>query len=237
MAITFDNSSQQTFTGTPASGTLSHTIGESPNRMLFVFIMLSSATPSDPTVTYNSVSMTLDRSYAGTNAVKKLFLFYVAAPARGAHNIVATQGTTKAATMWVCGLSYGGVAQTTPLYVYNEVETNSTTVTTTYTATGSTGWGLVAAGSGAVLSVSSGYTKRKPATSTNSIFGDTNAAISGSHSDVTTQGLGLYAIQMSAGFSAAASEVKTVNGLAVASVKTTNGLAIASARTINGVSL
>ncbi len=89
MAIAFDSASSG---GTVASNTLtfSHTCSGS-NRILFVGIEGDGSSDTLTSVTYNGVAMTrIDSISAASTANRYLYLYYLIAPATGAHNVVAT---------------------------------------------------------------------------------------------------------------------------------------------------
>ena len=107
MAIALDTAvSQRVSSGT---NTVPMTIGASANYLVVHVVVLSGTV----SVTWNGVSMT-QVGVTATSAANgyKSYSYYLAAPATGTHNIVATQsGST---TLYVMGISYSGVAQTAP---------------------------------------------------------------------------------------------------------------------------
>lgn len=98
MAIAIDASSQgQGAIGTTV--TIAHTC-TGTNLILVVIVTVQSG--ANPTVTYNSVSMTLQRSRISNPAI---YVFTLAAPATGTNNIVVTKADSVHCTVGALSLS------------------------------------------------------------------------------------------------------------------------------------
>jgi len=104
MAIAFDAASGRSSSAAPTL-TIAHTCSSGLNRILFVSCSASGSNTITG-VTYNSVAMT----QVATVAVGTInsYLFSLANPASGTNNIVVT-GT--GGTLYGCGVSYTGAAQ------------------------------------------------------------------------------------------------------------------------------
>ena len=173
-------------------------------------------------------------------------LYYLLAPATGAHNIVMTASTTASATIddfYIQGSSYTGVDQTTGVDAYGS----------------GSGWGATATASVTTVAdncvvVDSMLHYANPASTKGAsqtlLSTDTSNTSAGS-SYLTTAKTPAGSVSMTwtwtgnndwshcaASFKPAgapSSSVKTINGLAVASVKLVRGLAIASVKSTNGL--
>jgi hypothetical protein len=111
MAIAFDAAATSSALGA-SSLTYSHTCTGS-NLILWVSAGVNSADASDHVtgVTYNGVAMT--RAVASINAVANedpVYLYYLVAPATGAHNVVVSLNASK--DVYSVASSYTGAAQT-----------------------------------------------------------------------------------------------------------------------------
>jgi len=89
--------------------TVSHTTA-GDDRLLVVAVTIDDLTITVSAITYNGVAMTLADSYTG---LKKIYLYYLVAPALGANNIVVTLSSTP--DFGLMAVSYTGVNQTSPL--------------------------------------------------------------------------------------------------------------------------
>ncbi len=126
MAIAFDATCSLNFTASGTSLSTSFTVGAGANRLLVVEAMIGSASDILTGVTFNSIAMTRIGISAATTDNQRVALYYLVAPASGAHNIVIS---TSGATRIDCrALSYTGVDQTNTL---NEFSSNTATGTIT----------------------------------------------------------------------------------------------------------
>lgn len=126
-AVTIDASSASSET-TAASLTFSHTMSSGTNGLLIVAASVqTSGGATLNTVTFNGVSMTKYNEITIASTYFKLSLWYLIAPASGAHNVVATASTT--VEIWAAAQSFTGVDQTTPLgtIVTNTLDSGQTT--------------------------------------------------------------------------------------------------------------
>lgn len=118
--------------------TLSHTTAGS-NRALYIALSFNDADIDGTTVKYNGVTMT-----AVETGHARLRMYYLVAPATGAHNVVASTvglGNTDGA---VAAMSFTGVDQTTP---HDGLQTDAVgTTTISMTVTSETGNKVVGAG-------------------------------------------------------------------------------------------
>lgn len=127
MAIAYD-----TYSGVLGSGssvTLSHTCTGS-DRFLAVSVMISNAR-SVTSVTYAGVAMTFKVKTELGSGKQEVHVYYLANPASGANNIVATIDSSS--FLYLKDTSYTGVDQTTPTGSsgWNSGATPSLTFTTT----------------------------------------------------------------------------------------------------------
>lgn len=114
MTIAFDAASYQSTSGA-TSLTISHTVGAGTDRALVVAVECPNSTDylSTATVTWNGTSMGSPRvSNAGTGSLH-MYVWVLANPASGTHNIVVTPSAS--AYMDVVASSWTGVDQTTPV--------------------------------------------------------------------------------------------------------------------------
>lgn len=202
----------------------------------------ASASQTISGITYNGVAMT----QAVASADNKTKIFYLASPATGSNNVVVTASTT--ANILASVVSMTGVAAASflgntgtdsaasganPTYAFTTGTDNSVFIDmqvcgtnanggAQITATG-TGHTKVRSGQQNDLSRMGGYTETTTAGSYTIgwAFAGANDSYSGVNAEFKP--------------AAAASSIKTVDGLAKASVKTVDGLAIASVKTINGL--
>lgn len=189
MAIAFDTSTDGGQTGsTPTSKTYAHVTGSLTDGALYVSVHTlgtNGDTASQPSLTYNSVSMTFGDAIANGSS-GKTWIFYLASPSSGSNNVVITQGATKAEFVSSEAASYQGVDSANMFVDSDTAAVNATTITTTITPSGSDYWFGVSGSSQRDLTVNGGtYTARQPGTAGNRIYGDSNGTISGSTSAVT----------------------------------------------------
>ena len=231
MAIAFDASTDGG-TATATSFTWSHT-NTGSNLILFVGL-LSQADPGLITgITYAAAAMDAVNEIV-PQANETIYLFLKMAPASGANNVVASASSS--VTMYGDSTSYTGAAQTDqPDAQFAETEVTATK-TTSVTTIADNCWLTGFARNGA-MAAGTATTMRAGINNTVGAM-DSNGAKSpaGSYSLQTTQ-TSASTGHCIASFApaAAATAIKTVNGLAVASVKTVEGLAIASVKTFNGL--
>lgn len=106
-AIAFDTFTAGTLVNPGSSVTISHTVSASADPILFGGGIVRTNTISG--MTYNSVSMTaIGSAVQGVN--DKIYLFYLVAPASGAHNLVISQ--TGSSVINGNAISYIGAKQT-----------------------------------------------------------------------------------------------------------------------------
>lgn len=112
--VTFDNKTTNNSSVTSSGGVVSYsfTVGSGSNRALVLFINVGSAsgTVPTPTVTYNSVSMTLSDTQTVSSS-QKLFTFTLLNPASGANTLAITLSAS-AQTNYVssAAMSYANVS-------------------------------------------------------------------------------------------------------------------------------
>ncbi len=128
MAVDFDATSQGSVNGA-TSLTISHTVGSSSNRALYVFVNAYNTTDlmASGTVTYGGVSLTAIGTVETGNGSNFLRVFRLLAPASGTANVVITPSAS--AFMHAYCVSLSDVDQTTP---------EGTVVTSPATGAGST---------------------------------------------------------------------------------------------------
>jgi len=243
MAIAYDNYLGYQSPGTPSSVTQSFTTSGS-NRALLVGIHIEDVSDTISGVTYAGVSMTEvpigNTSFAGGGGrTERIYLYYLAAPASGANDIVASATGTISNAFDLYAISYTGVNQTTPV---DDSEKNSTTGTTvspspapTSTVSGDWAVSFVRSNAGSITN-GTNYTGRGADTSIE--MGDSNASVGGAGSITVSAGAPSGSIMIITALimeSGASSSIKTFDGLAYASTKTVNGLAIASVKTWAGL--
>lgn len=113
MAIALDAASSSSGTGT--SLTWSHTTGSGSDRVLWVAVNINLGGDGDPVtgVTYNGVAMTqiVKRTTGGGGGAgcNPAYLYYLAAPASGTHDIVVSCGSSQ--PIYGTGVSYTGASQ------------------------------------------------------------------------------------------------------------------------------
>jgi len=178
-AIAFDAETQGSAGGTGAL-TLSHTItGADP----FLVGVVQTDDVSSFTATWNGTSMTQIES-ASDGAGNEIYMFYLAAPSTGTHDLVYTKTGSGSARGFA--LSYTGVDQSTPLdaHTFHSAGTGSTH-TSTITVVGANTWlvGGVASDGGAP-SAGTGTTQR-----------GTNVGFSGVADSNGTVGTGSQALE------------------------------------------
>ena len=110
MAIAYDTGVAGTNSGVGTTLTLSHTCTGSNLLLLFWLWKNNAATDTMTGVTYNGVAMTQSTNVKYSTANERLYLYYLAAPATGTHDIVATDGVTS--ELWCASASYTGAKQT-----------------------------------------------------------------------------------------------------------------------------
>ncbi len=241
MAIAFDAAAFPSDASGASSATFSQTCTGS-NRALAVGAYINDLTDTISGVTYNGVAMTQITAGSpnipgGGGRTARSYLFYLAAPATGANNVVVTATGTISSGFQCMAESYTGVDQTTPQNTSAQTSALvASTVTVTPTTTVDDCWAVsfVRNDAGSVTS-STNYTARN----TDSIsYGDSNGSVGAAGAKTVTAGgpTGNFLI-VSVLFAptAPATSVKTYFGLATASVKTTDGLAIASRKTWEGL--
>lgn len=164
MAIAFDAATNDSFTvGT--SHTFSHTVTGS-NPVLLVGVQGDNSTGADTGitgVTYNGVAMTLvDVVWRGVGK-RACYLWRLAGPATGAHNVVISASSS----VFIQGysVSYTGVDQTTPIDSHNTTSGSSgTSLTASTTVVAANCWlvmfGQVDAGAQGQPTAGTGTTRR-----------------------------------------------------------------------------
>lgn len=125
MAIAYETSlapATVTFPSAGGSQTVSFNAGSGANRVLIVAVAYRDRTAGLTGVTYNGVSMTSAGAVAtGGDETCALHLWYLAGPASGANDIVATMSASGSgdATGQISAWVANGVDQTTPVSGYN----------------------------------------------------------------------------------------------------------------------
>lgn len=180
MAITFDNSASGSSSGTTT--TVALTIANQANRILIVSAV-DFGGDTITGVTYNGVSMTQINKQVLSSG-DAIYLFYLAAPATGNNDIVASRSVATS-TFKVAGASYYGAAQTGIPDASNTNSSASTTsITTSVTTVADNSWTISSSASSRILSPSTGVTQRE--NQTDLAFGDSNGAITPPGSDSHT---------------------------------------------------
>ncbi len=177
MAIAFDAVSGFQQVGAPATSiTLAHTIGAGSNMMLVVGICETSGSSDTvlSSVTYNGVAMTrFPNGFAAKNA--RVWMYYLANPASGTHNIVATFNASLVPS--VGGISYSGVSAIPDGGANNTSGPGASSVTVNLTTTADNCWTVgLAHADGASPSYTSGVTARGTLSNDNNKLADSNAA-------------------------------------------------------------
>lgn len=120
MALTLDTSTTTTFTNA-TSATWSHTIGTSKSRVgLFVAVAnrddaSNGIPPQSYSATYNSVAMTKAGEVLGDTGDISVAMFYMVAPASGAHNVAVSWSGSYPGLGACYAISYYGVDQGSPI--------------------------------------------------------------------------------------------------------------------------
>lgn len=171
MAIAFDAVT------TSSSTTFSHTVGAGSNRILWVGATLGTSTITG--VTYNGVAMTLSSSVASGSYTN--YLFWLVAPASGAHNVVFTNSGGGFFQNWAA--SYTGASQTgvpEGTQQANQASSNTTgavNITTTHNNCWMVGHGFEDTNGGGDLSQNGGNLALRTTNDFVACF-DSNAALS-----------------------------------------------------------
>lgn len=140
MAIATDATSFHAQTSS-ATNTVSHTCTGS-NLILFAGFVGAVGADNLTTITYNSVAMTLINKVL-TPTDRYVYLYYLASPATGAHNLVATMSGSTDFTE-IFGSSYTGANQTRiPDSNTTNTASSATAITTTLTTVASSCWTIV----------------------------------------------------------------------------------------------
>lgn len=173
VAIAFDNSltTTQSLTGTSLS--YSYTVGSGTNRLLLVGVTAALVTP---TVTYNSVSMTLVASQVYNFGGQSGYLYALVAPATGSNTVLITVGTSTAIVS--TAVSYTGVNQsTTPDASSTSFSNSASSVTQTLTTVANNCWTILfVRTSGGTIAAGTSTTLRNSGTTVIN-FLDSNAPI------------------------------------------------------------
>lgn len=137
MAIALDATSGVTYVATGTSASLSHTCSGS-DRVLFVGVVGQITTDIITSVTYNGVAMTLvDKILCPSD--RYIYLYYLIAPATGAHNITVTASSST--DLAFGGVSYTGADQTSPIDGSGKSTASTTTsITSTITTAVNNDW-------------------------------------------------------------------------------------------------
>lgn len=93
-ALAIDADSSEGSTGAVTSLTWSHTVASGVDRCLIVCCAVKHETTAMTGITYNGVAMTQYARNPRSTVALALEMFYLAAPATGTHNIVATPGAS-----------------------------------------------------------------------------------------------------------------------------------------------
>lgn len=244
MAIAFDASSKGISLTDVTSLTLAHTC-TGANLTLCVVVGIGGNANTCTGVTYNGVAMTLGKSINASNL--QCYIYYLANPATGANNIVASFSDLTSPVV-VSGISLTGTNVTSPLGASTSASgTNTlsdfTKVIATSYASSIIVTGFMTAGSAggdAVTAIGTNQTLRQNYTTTNPNFGDSTqtTTTAGNYTNgysYPTPGAYAYSLIEIRQTSLGPANLKTINGLAEASIKTVNGLASASVKTFNGL--
>lgn len=120
--------------------TVSHTVAASTSGILFACIFIENTSGITGTPTYNGDNMTLIDTYQ--TASEGVFLYYIANPDSGTHDISVTRASTSN-KMDVIGVSYTGVTLTSPIDQSNK-STSDTDLTFDVTTTAANEWAILA---------------------------------------------------------------------------------------------
>lgn len=176
MAIGLD-----THLASDAGGTTSMTLSYTctgTNLLLIVGVNANSTTDVITGVTYNAIAMTRANALINT-AQGSTFIYYLVAPATGAHNIVVSASSATLGS--IRATSYTGVGQTgfpDAQKTASQTGSTSSTFSTTITTVANNSWiYAIAASDHGVLSAGTNLTLRDGGTATNLADFDTNGAI------------------------------------------------------------
>lgn len=206
-AIAFDASAKLGTGWTNETGnstvTLSHTNGSGSNRYLLVYTKLYHPGNGDyvSAVTYAGVSMTRFKLQGRSDTSDEAITgWYLANPATGTNNIVATLGGTDLQYFSMESASYTGVAQTAPEASNSGSEApGSTSYSLSVTTLTDNAWlvGYAFAGSGGVISAGTNTTFRS-ATSDDAHALDSNSdqTPTGSKSMAFSAGANMYPLMI-----------------------------------------
>lgn len=186
-AIAFDATSSAAFVNS-TSVTWSHTCTGS-DLILFAGPYQNNVTDTLTGVTYAAAAMTfVNVAVATVPAQGHQYIYYKAAPATGANNIVATSSLSTA--MAGISSSYSGVHQSSPIDSNNSNFTSPTTSISTTVTVVATSWILVIGRSdnGGESNDTAGYSTRLDSTATNTILFDSNALVATGANVVTMGG-------------------------------------------------
>ncbi len=154
-AIAFDNASSAQSADGASSLTFAHTVNSNANGVLFVGIGYYDSTITVASVTYGGAGLTFIRRDASVAAAGiKNEIWYLKAPATGAHNVVVTMTGALGAQVHINagGISVTGVDQSNPLAAHNGA--GSTTIGTVASVTVTTAvdgcWVLESTSSGLI---------------------------------------------------------------------------------------
>lgn len=192
-AIAYDTSFSDTQVNKVSSRTYSFTGGSGSDRLLLVWVGTYCCGASDTltSVTYNGVAMT--RAEFTTDTIdNRSYLYYLAAPATGANNVVIT--LSAAHEIYSMAWSYTGVDQTTPIDSHASLgqSTNNTSITQSTTVVASDAWVVAAADSNAnTINYSTGLNASRAAYPSGGYWraADTDGTVSPGSYSVTFTGL------------------------------------------------
>lgn len=238
MAIALD-AARNMASGSGSSLTYAHTC-TGDDRILFVFVETAEPTTDYVTsVTYNSVAMTRINTVTFTNGGSaRVYLYYLIAPSTGSNNVVITSSSS-IALIRGNAVSYTGASQTGQPDGNNTASGSGSSGTIAITTTADNCWMVFGqANNAAEPTAGSNATRR--GTSGGGGFGyfDSNGAITPAALFTMGwavgggNGFGVCAASFSPA-TAAATTIKTVDGVTRANVKTRSGVASASIKTIN----
>lgn len=115
--ISFDATSNSTYQAASGSYNWSHTVGTGNNQILVVSVGLLSVANSVTGITYNSVALTKLRADVSVSGTVRTEIWYLVAPAAGAHSVAVTLNT--ASVSGSVASSYNNVDQTSPVDAQN----------------------------------------------------------------------------------------------------------------------
>lgn len=197
MAVVYDTSTESDSGATSVSTlTFSHTTTTNSNRVIFVAVYYPAPIASYVTaVTYNGVSLTkIDSAQAnpGVGTGRAVDLWYLIAPATGAHNVVITTSSANSNLIGVA-TTFSGVSQTTAIGT-SAKNTSTSATSLAATTTGSTSNDIVLGvghtRSSGTSGVGAGQTKQYTFTiqSNETFFGSTQAGASSVTTTLTQSG-------------------------------------------------